>query len=201
MSPQAHRITYEWLRMEDLENDFPKKGKKFTKKKKKKKNGRERDERESIERRELFLGFFKNNHRIRRRTARPRRWRTVEKTESNLSDAPSFDDVLSQFIYQGICSNGETKTMEKKENEDENNACLKDSLPPIYGSLGEEEEVEKSCLEIARESGGQHVEVRKDSPYFVNGCKDSKFKAKHRKVSHFKKAETPDKIKPGCCDY
>ncbi|KAJ0048382.1 hypothetical protein Pint_16756 [Pistacia integerrima] len=184
-SPQAHRITCEWLRMEDSENDFPKKGKKFTKKK----NGRKRDERESIERRELFLE--EENSATQ----------TVEKTESNLSDAPSLDDVLSQFIYQGICSNGETKTMEKKENEDENNACLKDSLPPIYGSLGEEEEVEKSCLEIARESGGQHVEVRKDSPYFVNGCKDSKCKAKHRKVSHFKKAETPDKIKPGCCDY
>ncbi|KAJ0048640.1 hypothetical protein Pint_16763 [Pistacia integerrima] len=142
----------------------------------------------------------------RRRTERPRRRKTAEvtvvKTESNLSDAPSLDDVLSQFIYQGICINDETKTMEKNENEnedeDENKAFLEDSLPPIYGSLGEEE-VEKSCLKIARESSLQQVEVRNVSPYFMNGCKASKVKAKRRKVSpYFKKAVTPDN---GCCDY
>ncbi|KAJ0048780.1 hypothetical protein Pint_16803 [Pistacia integerrima] len=81
---------------------------------------------------------------------------------------------------------------------DEDKACLDDSLPPIYGSLGEEE-VEKSCLKIASESSLQQVEVRKVSPYFMNGCKASKLKAKRIKVSpYFKKAITPDN---GYCDY
>ncbi|XP_044477340.1 methyl-CpG-binding domain protein 4 isoform X2 [Mangifera indica] len=125
----------------------------------------------------------------KRRAERSRRRRTAEetvvKTESNFGDAPSPEDVLSQLIYQGI-TNREIKPLEKKENEKK--ACLEDSLPPIYEGLGEEQ-VGNSCLKIARE-----VEVRKVSPYFMNGCKASKLKVKRIKVS-------PYFQKPDSCDY